>query len=280
LRAQALAALGDLEAPELADAVALATASSSPPLRRAGQRLLAALRPADAVPLLAAALEGGAVEERQSAFSILGATAGAAVDAIFERWLDRLRAGEVDDAVRLDLIEAAALRAAPSIRSKQAAVEEARADAPPIERFAEGLAGGDAAAGEAVFYDKTDVSCVRCHRIGNRGGEVGPELTQVGGRLTRPALLESIVAPGSQISQGYETVLVFTRAGAIVTGVLKEEKPDCLVVMNADGERVVVPTADILDRRSAGASAMPEDLIKLLTRRELRDLVEFLATRR
>src|SRR5262249_38484258 len=106
---------------------------------------------------------------------------------------------------------------------------------------------------------------------------VGPDLTGIGSRQKREYLLESIVLPNKQIAKGYETVVLTLSNGRSVSGVLKKETPRELVLMTAEGTSVTVPKARI-EERTTGPSAMPQDLVKHLSRREVRDLVEWLAS--
>ena len=109
------------------------------------------------------------------------------------------------------------------------------------------------------------------------GGDVGPRLDGIAARRDRAYLLESVVRPSSQFAEGYRTTVVVTDDGRTLAGILKGETPDELVIMTADGRSHRIPVSAIEDR-SEGASAMPADLASKLTRRELRDLVEWLAS--
>lgn len=64
--------------------------------------------------------------------------------------------------------------------------------------------------------------------------------------------------------------------GQIVTGIVKAEDGNALRLMTAEGKLVSVAQEQI-DERQSGKSPMPEDVMKSLSNRELRDLVEFLA---
>lgn len=65
--------------------------------------------------------------------------------------------------------------------------------------------------------------------------------------------------------------------GQVKTGILKSETKKQVTLMDAEGKTHVVPTAQI-EQRATGPSAMPADLPTKMSRRELRDLVEYLST--
>ncbi len=131
---------------------------------------------------------------------------------------------------------------------------------------------------------KIAVSCLRCHKVrdngGNvNGGDVGPDLTKTGGEKTREYLLEALVEPNKAIAKGYETVIVTFDDGREHAGIVKSETDKELVLVTADVKTITVEKKSI-EERSTGPSAMPSDLLKHLTLRELRDLIEFLASQK
>ncbi|HEY2880852.1 MAG TPA: PVC-type heme-binding CxxCH protein [Pirellulales bacterium] len=96
-------------------------------------------------------------------------------------------------------------------------------------------------------------------------------------RRLREYLLESIVLPSKVIAKGYETIVVVTDDGLTKSGVSQGEDDKELRLMAADGKLIVIPKSKI-EERSTGLSAMPADLVKHMTKRQLRDLIEFLAS--
>jgi quinoprotein glucose dehydrogenase len=277
VRVEMLRALDALKDERLPQALRLALADTDPRLRTEGRRVLARVRPEEALGSLKAALADGALTERQGALATLGEMKGPAADQVLAEWLDRLLAGQVDAEVQLDLLEAAAKRPAAEVKRKLAAYEAARPKNDAVAAYREALAGGDAEAGRNLFFHKAEVSCTRCHKVKGDGGDVGPDLTGVGARQKREYLLESIVDPNKQIAKGFETVVLVLMDGHIVSGIVKEETGKEVRLMTAEGKLVTVKKDDI-DERQAGKSAMPADIVKSLTKAELRDLVEFLAS--
>src|SRR5262249_2399183 len=146
------------------------------------------------------------------------------------------------------------------------------------------LAGGNARRGRAVFTDKAETECLRCHkaRAWNGeipGGEVGPDLTGLGARHDKAYILESVVDPNKQIAEGSESVVLATSDGQVITGVFRGEDARAVHLMTAEGKPVDV-AKDTIEERKRGPSAMPADLAPKLSKSELRDLVEFLSTLR
>jgi quinoprotein glucose dehydrogenase len=278
VRVETLRALASLKDERLHKAVALALADREPGVRAEARRVLAGVDPAAALPVLEEALAKGTAWERQQAFAVLGAMKSDKSDSVLAKWLDHLVAGKVAPDSRLDLVEAAEKRGSPALKQKLGQYEAARPKDEPFGRYRDSLEGGDAEAGKRIFLHKAELSCLRCHKANGDGtGEVGPDLTGIGSKQNREYLLESIVHPNKQIAKGYETVDVVLVTGKIRSGVLKSESAKELRLMTAEGELIVIPTGQIEERRS-GKSAMPDDLVKHLSRKEMRDLVEFLAS--
>src|SRR5262249_35208682 len=155
---------------------------------------------------LAKALEEGTPADRQGAFAILADLKGAASDDLLAGAMTRLLKHELPPEVHLDLLEAAEKH--PTARSKRqlAAFEAARRRDDPLARSREAPVGGEAERGRNISLHKSEVSCLRCHKLHGEGGEVGPDLSDIGKRQNREYLLESIVDPNKQIAKGFETV--------------------------------------------------------------------------
>ena len=146
-----------------------------------------------------------------------------------------------------------------------------------MRAWRECLTGGDATEGKKIFLERAEVSCVRCHKINGEGGEVGPDLTGFASRKPRDYILESIVYPNKHLAEGYESVVVALRNGTTYAGTVKRETETELEVNSPEDGLLQIKKSDI-KARERGLSAMPEELRQVLTKRDLRDLVEFLAT--
>jgi quinoprotein glucose dehydrogenase len=277
-RADALTALVAVKFAEIEPTARQSLADESPAVRAAARAVLADLKVADAVSLLDQALAGEKVE-RQAALAALGKLRGSEVNEVLAKALDRLLAGDFPADSELDLVTATESRLRGSVKSKFAEYESRLKADDALAAWRACLEGGDAERGRKLFFERGQLSCVRCHKIGTTGGDVGPELTKIAGdkEKHREYLLESIVAPSKTIAKNFETVVIQDTDGRQHTGILKQEDTEKLTLMTAEGRLVTIPLAEI-DARKAGKSSMPEDLTKHVTRHELRDLVEFLST--
>jgi quinoprotein glucose dehydrogenase len=276
VRIEALKSLSILKAAKLADAVKLALAASDESLRNEATRIQAHLKPADATAKLKATLEKGSTGEKQAAFATLAALPSSAADEILGQWLDKLLAKQVPTELQLDLLDAAAKRQSRDVKDKVARFERARSADDDLRAWRECLAGGSAEEGRKIFLERADVSCVRCHRAGGEGGEVGPDLSHIAASKPREYLLEAIVYPNKQIAVGFENLLVTMNNGTVYAGLVKSETADELELNSPEDGLLKLKKSEIKSREH-GLSAMPEELRQVLSKQDLRDLVEFLA---
>ena len=145
--------------------------------------------------------------------------------------------------------------------------------------YAAAVAGGDATRGEQLFLSNESLSCRRCHSLTPGEQLVGPSLADVGAKRTRQEIIESVTRPNAKIVEGFQTTSMLLDTGMVVTGILRHEDDEKAVLLNADGKEVEVEL-DAVEDRAQGLSAMPEDLMKFMSQRDLRDVVEFLSSQR
>ena len=274
-RADAVTSLALLKDERLAPALKLALEDRHGVVRGAGLQVLAEQDPAAALRRLPQSLERGDLVEAQVAAGLLAQINTPESQTLLSQWLDKVAGGKAAPGLVLDLLEAAQRRNHPALNSQLEALRRA-SQADPQAELVPLLAGGNVERGRRIFFEKAEVYCVRCHKVEERGGEVGPDLTRVAGQQSRQYLLESILHPDRAIAKGYEPVVILTTDGRQLTGTLREEDGTRLILMTAEGNLVTVPLTEV-DERARGKSAMPEDLAKKLSKFELRDLVEYLA---
>jgi quinoprotein glucose dehydrogenase len=288
VRVEALFALEAVKATELVEATKTALASTEPRLRAAARVVSAKANPTAAMTELPKLLadEKATPIEKQMALGVMGSLRESKeIDAALADLLDQYLAGKVPDGLKLDVLEAAQARAtarrlrlhAP-LREKLKAIDAAAREAEakdPLVRNREALTGGDADRGRQIFLNNAAVYCQRCHKLDGQGGEVGPVMNGIGAKQTREYLLESILFPSSKIAEGYQSVILNTLDGKTISGVLRSKDAKGYTIVTAENQVIRVPKDDV-ESEKPDKSAMPDDLHKKLTKRELRDVIEFL----
>lgn len=134
---------------------------------------------------------------------------------------------------------------------------------------------GDPARGEQV-YRRADMTCLKCHAIAGAGGQVGPDMSSIGASAPVDYLVESLLNPNAKIKEGFHSLNVTDLNGRTVTGVKVRESKTELVLRDHEDREVVIPVADV-DERKDGKSLMPDGMTDPLTRQELLDLTRFLS---
>jgi quinoprotein glucose dehydrogenase len=276
-RGEALLALARLAPPQAVELAKKLPAKTRGELGRAALTVLAAHDRDGSVERFVAAVGNSDLRIRQQAWDVLGElkteSASDAINAAVQRYLQ----GELDPKVQLNVLEAAQGRLGEDLQSRLSEYREQRLQSDPLGKWLDSLAGGDPEKGEQLFFTKTELSCVRCHKVGRNGGEVGPNLTTIGKDRDRRYLLESICLPDATVAKGFETAVIVDFDGKVYSGIVKTENDQAVELMLADGTQVKILQDDIELRRK-GKSSMPADLIKHLNPRELRDLVAYLAS--
>ena len=129
------------------------------------------------------------------------------------------------------------------------------------------------ARGKHVFVQ---AQCSKCHQHGSVGESMGPNLSSVGSRFLTKEIVESIMYPSRVISDQYKAKTLITDEGLSYTGIVGSGGIDELTVLQADGEKVRLPTEAVEQTVPSKLSAMPEGLLDGLSLQEITDLVAFL----
>jgi quinoprotein glucose dehydrogenase len=275
MRIEALAALKTIAPSRLGEVLPAAMNDKLEDVRREAIKFSAETKTTDPTQELASILATGTTGEKQSALAALGNLGGG--EKLLGEWLDKLARGNVPNELYLDIIEAASKR--PALKAKAEQVVDSIGAKSPLKDSVLSLYGGNATDGRKIFFERADAACMRCHKIRGEGGEVGPDLTGVGARQPREYIAESIAFPNKQIAKGFESVLVSLKNGTAYAGIVKSEDNDNLVLNSPEDGIVTVKKTEI-QSRNVGLSPMPEGMAAILGRKDLRDLIEFLATQK
>jgi putative membrane-bound dehydrogenase-like protein len=130
---------------------------------------------------------------------------------------------------------------------------------------------GDIEQGRAVFEEQ----CASCHKIGDTGYEVGPDLISLTNR-TQIELMSQILDPNDSIAPGYESYVVETTDGRTITGVLANETSSSVLIRSTGGVEETIPRSNIEGMRPSEVSLMPVGLENSISVEEMADLLAYM----
>ena len=244
---------------------------SSKVIHQRALEILAEVAPKEALAVVKTVLIEKDVRRQQFAFSVLAKIQGKDADQVLLHELKKLK--NLSPALHLDLLEACQGR--PALSSALKEVENQYKEG-PLGPYLMTLEGGDAKRGEYLFFNHNS-QCMRCHKHGRFGGVAGPALTGIGKKQDRRYLLESMIQPQAAIPPGYGVTTVTLKDNKVIAGTLVKESKTELLIRSGDGKEELVKRANIKSQTPV-ISAMPP-MSTLLSKRDLRDLIEFLATK-
>lgn len=194
--------------------------------------------------------------------------------------VEALKKSPATSAMRVDAIQKALAKCPADVQQSaeeiyarlNADIAQQRAQ---LENLLTTLPAGDIRRGQAVFHSKK-TTCFACHAMGYLGGNIGPDLTRIGGIRSQRDLLESILFPSASFVRSYEPIVVLTTSGLTHSGVVRQDLPQELVLATGADKLVRISKDDIESISPGHVSIMPAGLDKQLTPQELADLVEFL----
>ncbi|MBI3209500.1 MAG: c-type cytochrome [Candidatus Solibacter usitatus] len=135
---------------------------------------------------------------------------------------------------------------------------------------------GNATAGEKLFWSKG--ACGQCHRVGQRGGPMGPDLTRAGRKRSYEYLRAALTDPNAELTTGYYKITVVTRDGKTISGVQKGFDNFSAQLMTVDGVIHSFLRENVQSCEREYVSLMPS--YKSWSETELNDIVAFLVTLR
>ncbi len=270
---RALAFLGDVN---VADAIKTGLADREKNVRVTALDLLPkmGLEKPLMVNLLQDVIQTRTIEEKQAALLTLGNLPVENTKPVFDKLLTQLENKKLPAEIQLELAEALDSTKTADLKGRFKNIIAQNKDT-LAAAYAGALQGGNSNRGARIFYGHQTAQCIRCHSYGDYGGNAGPRLNGVATRLSREQLLEALINPSARLAPGYGTVTLEV-ANKKISGILQEETGTTLKLKIGDKPDTVIMKSAIANRSDA-ASSMPP-MRTLLTKKEIRDVVSFLAT--
>lgn len=221
--------------------------------------------------------KGVDIPEKQNAIKLLAAIEQAAASKVLSKWMEKLIEDQVPTDIQLDLLEAAENRKTPEF---DIYVQRYNDSLPPDDKLASyraTLEGGDAQKGEMIFKTKPAAQCYVCHSVKGQGGKAAPDLTHIASLHNREFMLESLIYPSAAIAENFGTTLFLLKDDIQLEGTVTSETKDKLVIKARDNRIIEIPKTSIEAMKPSSISPMPA-MDKILTKREIRDVIAFMAT--
>jgi putative heme-binding domain-containing protein len=124
----------------------------------------------------------------------------------------------------------------------------------------------------------TIANCVGCHKLNGVGQEFGPDLTKLDPKWKPEEVLRHILEPSWKINEKYQSWTVVTDDGDVITGLLVEETPQAITLVEnplAKTPPKTIPVSKIEERKKSEVSLMPKGLLDRLRREEILDLLAY-----
>lgn len=137
------------------------------------------------------------------------------------------------------------------------------------------IASGNAERGKTNFTTGKG-TCIACHKIGEVGRAIGPDLSHIGAIRTERDLLESILFPSNTLARDYEAHVIETSDGQQTLGVIKSHTAEGLLVIDIAGQEKNIPHQQISGDTTLTTSLMPQGLDQTMPQHDLLDLVAWL----
>ncbi|MCM8534651.1 MAG: HEAT repeat domain-containing protein [Lentisphaeraceae bacterium] len=271
LKIDILSTMKKLKAAELNATIAKAEASSDAKLKFAASTLTGKVTMKD----LAKAFEKGSLSEQRDALNSIASFPGKEADKLMENYLTKLISGSKYKQHGLELIDAAKKRSAGSKAITDLIAQYKKKTSKRMNQYLPLAYGGDPAKGKEIAFGHPAAQCIRCHKIGDNGGILGPDLSKAGSKLKRLKIVQSIVDPAAEFSKGFGILTLTMKDGSVVSGTMKDEDKATYSILLADGKVQQVNKKDV--KSTVKLSPMPP-MKAILNQREIRDLTEYLST--
>ena len=121
-------------------------------------------------------------------------------------------------------------------------------------------------------------TCSNCHIVNQRGKDVGPDLTEIGSKLSREAMYTAILDPSAGISHNYENYSVLTNDGQQINGLKISETDRELVIRTVEAIDRRIPKEEVELVKKSDKSIMPENLHHAFQQQGLIDIVEYMSS--
>lgn len=188
--------------------------------------------------------------------------------------------GVLSDNARIQSIELGSTHGSPEIRDlfEHYLPEDQRIKrlGPSIDEQALLNIVGSVDRGRELFENAKDMNCKLCHRIGDVGQTVGPDLSGAGVKQSRAEILASLLRPSEKIDVKYRSRKLLTVDGEVIVGIVTDESGKQLMIADASGKVRTILVDQIEAMQTSTKSVMPDQLLAGMTAQQAADLLAYL----
>ena len=276
VRGAAISSLYQLNAPNLKDALTAALNDQDKSVRVAALDIVPNLSypEVEKVALYTNILISGTTPEQQSVVKSLGQSSTPEARNVLLELVQQLENNQLNMGILLELEEAIQDQSSPELSQAWQNYQQTLDPEDPTDQYLAALEGGHARRGRYFFNGSEAAQCTRCHVVEGEGSDVGPALAGVASRLSKRALLQSLVDPSAVLAKGYGIVTVTLKDGTQKVGYWEDETAELLTLKLKD-QIITIPKSQIEQTEMAPSSMPP--MGTLLEKSEIRDIVAYLA---
>ncbi len=278
VRSQALITLNQIDAPQLDKMLDIALNDKSEKVRATALSIIpeSKLPEQRAVELFEKVLNKGSIQEQQAVFTALSQFKGAPAVALLANKMEALMKNQLLPSLELELVETVAASEHEGLKALLQQYEASKPKEDRVAAYRECLEGGNVEKGKNIALWDGNAQCLKCHAIGGPGAEVGPNLIHIGSKYDERGLLESLVDPSAVMALGYGFATLTLQNDEVVAGIIEDENDNSITLKISKTATRTVDKLQVKERIDA-ASSMPS-MAERLTKRQIRDLVAYLAT--
>lgn len=275
IRTQALSYLVKYNAPDIQDVLQKLSFDASATMRSQALTSLFANNKTMAFKHIDRFLNSEDITDKQTAYKVLATSSGDKINKITLAAVDNLNKTKKADGATLELIDLAEKSDNPDVKSALNSYKTRLKSGNVMTKYAASLYGGNANKGEQIFSGGGATECMRCHIVNWKGGNVGPELSNIANERSREYLLQSIVDVQAVIAPGYGTVAVLLNNGNTLSGIYQGETSTTITLENQNNDIQLVAKSDIKSMQRPISGMPPMNL--LMNDYQIRDMVAYLA---
>jgi len=217
--------------------------------------------------------EKGSVPEQQQLLQSIAKMPVENTNDVLAELIARMVDNKLPAGIKLDLMEAVEATKSEMLIAK---LDALKTKGSLTDEFKDALYGGNLQVGNFIFNRNQSVECIRCHNTGGEGGVVGPSLKGIASRLSREQILQALIEPSARIAPGYGMISLVLTDGQEVTGTVIQETETEIQLKTSEAEPLRIASARIKSRENYPSSMPP--MGSLMSKREIRDVVEFLSS--